>query len=178
MTILVFGGSQGARAINETIADTLHELLFDEGAQIFHVAGSKLYEETKNLIDPKLHDHERYKLMPFCHDMAAVMAMSNLAVCRSGSVSLSELFAAGLPSVLVPFPYAAGDHQLKNAEFAVENNAAIMITDTECNKHNLLKQIQPMIQNPVMLNSMKQSALKLSKPNATIDIVNVLKQIV
>lgn len=175
--LLVFGGSQGARSINQATVKIAHQLVFDEGLQVYHVAGSKLYEETRTMVNEDTLAHSGYHLVPFCHVMSKLMAVSELVICRSGSVSLSELFVSGLPSILVPFPYAAADHQRKNARFAVAKGAAVMLEDLNLTPEILLSQVKEMIGSPFTLSEMKESARLLARPNATNDIVALIKQV-
>lgn len=175
--LLVFGGSQGSRTINLAVAGAAEKLVTELDLQIFHVTGQKLYEETLDRLSDAAKSCPAYHLTPFCHQMNEWMQVSDIALCRSGSVSLSELFVAGLPSILIPFPFAAADHQRKNARFAVEKGAAFMVEDSELSADTLFQHIQKIVQSPDRLAAMKTSALSLAKPNATANIVALIKQV-
>jgi UDP-N-acetylglucosamine--N-acetylmuramyl-(pentapeptide) pyrophosphoryl-undecaprenol N-acetylglucosamine transferase len=119
--LLVFGGSQGARALNDAIVDAFAE----SGPAILHLSGERDYEALR----PRVH-RDDYRLLPFTDDFGAALAAADLAVARAGG-STWELAAAGVPAILVPYPHATADHQTKNARYFAERGGALVVPETE-----------------------------------------------
>ncbi len=125
--ILIFGGSQGAASINQAIKEMLladglpkgYQLLWQTGMNEIDAAHHFIAENNIRFVQP----------FPFINGMQRAYAVADFAVCRAGAMTLSELAAAGLPSVLVPYPFAAGDHQTKNAQALESRKAAIVVND-------------------------------------------------
>ena len=109
--------------------------------------------------------------------MVTVLKASDIAVSRSGSLSLSEIEAAGIAAVLVPYPHAAADHQRKNAKFMVAKDAALYIDDNEINEKILSERLEELINSPDKLFRIQQNALSLAKFDATEKIIEQLKYI-
>ena len=122
-TLLVFGGSQGAKGLNTLVVEASSSL----GCQILHVTGQFDFERVQELVK----DKEGYQALAFCDDMPAAYAVADGAICRSGASSLTELGFLGIPSVLIPYPYAADDHQTANAEVFSDAGAALMSQEKE-----------------------------------------------
>jgi UDP-N-acetylglucosamine--N-acetylmuramyl-(pentapeptide) pyrophosphoryl-undecaprenol N-acetylglucosamine transferase len=178
--LLVTGGSQGARSINKAMLEALPVLLGKApdglNLRIIHQTGKKLYEETMNQLSSEFINHPNYMLRPYYPEMATVLGAADMAVCRAGSLSLSEMYLCEIPTVLIPYPYAAADHQRKNALASVESGASRMILDSECTGASLIEQIRSLVQHPEQLELMRTSCQKLAHPNATQDIIEILKQ--
>lgn len=121
-TLLVMGGSQGARGINEMLSQSLGEYL-DAGIQLLHIAGVDDVEMVQKAFDEL---EGAGCVLKFCSEMGMAYAAADVAVCRSGASSLAELAALALPSVLIPYPYAAEDHQTKNAQIYERGEAALL----------------------------------------------------
>jgi UDP-N-acetylglucosamine--N-acetylmuramyl-(pentapeptide) pyrophosphoryl-undecaprenol N-acetylglucosamine transferase len=172
--LMVTGGSQGARSINQAMAAIVPELLDTLNILVIHQTGKKLYDETLEALPEAYREHPNYLLRPYFDDMAPLLASADLAVCRSGSLSLSELMVCGIPTILIPYPYAAADHQRKNAEAQVAAGTSRMIADKELTGPVLLNAIRSLINEPEALQRMKAAALKMSHPDATEAIVRVL----
>lgn len=163
-TLLVFGGSRGARSINTAILDILPELLAD-GLQIIHVTGTLDWEEIEKRRSDLSQKHElaHYHAFPYLHDdMGMAMAAADLAICRSGASTLGELPLFGLPAILVPYPYA-WRYQKVNADWLAERGAAVVIAD-ETMKTDLLMTIRNLRNDATRLNSMKVAASALTQP--------------
>ncbi|MBV8282444.1 MAG: UDP-N-acetylglucosamine--N-acetylmuramyl-(pentapeptide) pyrophosphoryl-undecaprenol N-acetylglucosamine transferase, partial [Candidatus Eremiobacteraeota bacterium] len=125
-TAIVFGGSQGARSINVALSQMVAHRRLPAGFQVLHIAGERDYEWMA--VERKIEANEnRYRLVPYLDKMALAYAAADIAVCRAGALTLAELAAVGLPSILIPYPHAAGDHQRKNAAVFVRHEAAIEI---------------------------------------------------
>ena len=132
-TLLVMGGSQGARGINRGVTEALTDMS-DLPLQVIHLTGPADFEETQAAYDGiDLPSH----VSAFCHDMQFAYAAADVAVSRSGASSLAESSAFGLPSILVPYPFAADDHQTLNADVYAEVGAAILLKEDELNARSL-----------------------------------------
>lgn len=174
--LVVTGGSQGARTINQAIIGALPYLVEQKGLRVIHQSGKTLYEEAKAEAAREGYDnHPAYLLRPFFEDMAAVMACADLALCRAGSMSLSELYVCGIPSILVPYPFAAADHQRKNALASQQAGASVMIPDADLSVQTLTHTVQELLSQPEHLAQMKAAAHKLAHPDATAQIIKILK---
>ncbi|MEM0951968.1 MAG: undecaprenyldiphospho-muramoylpentapeptide beta-N-acetylglucosaminyltransferase [Cyanobacteria bacterium P01_H01_bin.74] len=178
--LLVTGGSQGARRINEAVIHCAKPLLNEiERLFIVHVTGEKRYDESVALLKshyPELLNHDHYKLLPYTNEMPALLELSSLAVCRAGSLTLSEMFLCAVPTILVPYPHAAADHQHMNSQAAVDAGASIMIPDHQLSPVYLQEQVLSLLNTPTRLTQMAESAKKLAKPNATKAIVEALRK--
>ncbi len=136
-TILVLGGSQGARSINNTISESLINKRLDNNYQILWQTGKRDYTDVSNRLADRANGHA---LFPFAHDMKPVYAAADVAVARAGALTLAELVACRIPAVLVPFPHAAGDHQRRNARSFEERGAAIVVDESNLATTDLLAQ--------------------------------------
>lgn len=162
-TLLVLGGSGGARSINEAMyeyIDTLHDEL---GLQIIWQCGKRYFDRLT--WDVKPDKFENLRLKDFIHDMPAAYAVADLVISRAGALSCSELALTGKPSILVPSPNVAGDHQTKNARSMVDEGAAELITDDEL-KFTLAETVREIITDEQQLNQMSQKAKQLARPEA------------
>ncbi len=175
--LLVTGGSQGARSLNRAVSEALPELLDGLGLAVIHLSGKKLYEETLSALPEAFKNHPRYRLQPYEPHMARLMGAADMALCRAGSLSLSEMYVSGLPTVLVPYPYAAADHQRKNAEASVAAGASRMIADAECTGARIVRELRDLLEHPQTLRVMGEKARTLARPLATQAIVRCLKQV-
>ncbi len=176
--LVVTGGSQGSRTLNRTVVDALPRLVNELGLGVIHQTGRTLYDETLEwLKDAGFEEHPKLWVKPFFENMAAVWGAGDVALCRSGSLTLSELYICGLPSILVPFPYAAADHQRKNALASKKAGASAIILDSECTAEGLVKNLKDILEGPERLENMRQASLALAHPNATQDIIAIIKAI-
>jgi UDP-N-acetylglucosamine--N-acetylmuramyl-(pentapeptide) pyrophosphoryl-undecaprenol N-acetylglucosamine transferase len=166
-TLLVFGGSRGARSINTAVIAILPELLRQQ-VQIIHVTGE--------LDWPQAEPHQNtphYHPFAYLHDdMGLAMAAADLVVCRSGASTLGELPYFGLPSILVPYPYA-WRYQKVNADYLVEHKAGVMMEDSRMTT-DLLPALVTLLRDESHLRQMRAAASALAQPNATEKIVNTL----
>ena len=143
--VLVFGGSKGARRLNDVVIEALPQVLENDQVHILHATGAvdfkrvcALREEhckrpSRDITEdtrPDEHEKEkRYRLVPYIDDMDQVMPAADLVVARAGSTSIAEIIALGIPSILIPFPYAAADHQRTNAQPIADAGAAVVIPE-------------------------------------------------
>lgn len=172
--LLVLGGSQGAKAINEAVVNAA-KALGERGIEIYHQAGAALFEETKAAYAAAGVDNVRVE--PFIDDMAEAYAWADLVLCRAGATTAAELTAAGRAGVLVPFPYAAGDHQTVNAKRLTEAGAAVMLSQSMLEQLDLAEFITGMFGNPDNIKTMALAAGAMGKPDAAARIVDGLEEL-
>lgn len=162
-TLLVWGGSRGAHSLNKAVGDSLHDLL--GWAQVLHISGERDWPalEERRLSLP-LSERVRYSLHPYLHDdFPAALAAADLVVSRAGASVLGEFPAAGLPAILVPYPYA-GAHQRQNAQVLTRCGAAVDLDDDKLD--DLVPLIASLLQDARRLESMAASARAAARPHA------------
>ena len=176
-TILVMGGSQGAKSINTAIADSALELIEKYDLQIIHQTGLKNYESYMDSIKSDLRNNPNYLPKAYLDDIAIYLSCADLVIARAGSLSLSEFNLCELPSILIPYPYAAHNHQYHNAK-ALENlGAAICIEDNLCDADNLIEITSNLLSDKTQLDTMKKANANIAKPDATKKIANAIVEI-
>jgi UDP-N-acetylglucosamine--N-acetylmuramyl-(pentapeptide) pyrophosphoryl-undecaprenol N-acetylglucosamine transferase len=162
-TILIFGGSQGAHAINMAIKEIvpkIEEIL--NGWQIIHITGSKDIDNMKNF-------YQKIKvnvyITDFLKSIGDAYALADLIVARGGS-AITEITAIGVPGIYIPYPYSAGSHQEYNINWLVEHGAGILVRQDENFKNNLLNNIKILLSDDLRRESVKKACKRLGKPNA------------
>ena len=174
-TLLVFGGSQGAHAINEAMFRCLPTLLREApGIHIIHQTGERDYNDARAAYSSLGESAEVYK---FIEDMPAAFARADLVVCRSGASTVAEIAAAAKPAVFVPFPRAADDHQRVNAEALARHGAAVVVEESKLEGVWLAETIAALLQDPHRLRNMSHAARELAHPNAAQDIATMAARI-
>jgi UDP-N-acetylglucosamine--N-acetylmuramyl-(pentapeptide) pyrophosphoryl-undecaprenol N-acetylglucosamine transferase len=171
-TLLVFGGSRGAAAINAAIAPHAADLAAG-GKQIIWQTGSEEFEALRR--EPGA-GREGVVMMPFIENMEYAYAACDLAVCRSGATSLAELARAGVPSVLVPYPHAAADHQTENARAMVEAGASVLVPDPLAGKL-LASAVTELLADGARLRAMAAAARRLGKPDAARELADAVERL-
>ncbi len=167
-TLLVFGGSQGAKAINQAMIQCLPELLKQlPNIHIIHQTGERGYNDALAAYQKAGSSAE---VFPFITDMPAFFARADLILCRSGASTVAEITAAGKPAVFVPFPRAADDHQRVNAQALERAGAAVVVEETKLERVWLADTIAALLGDPGRLQRMSQAARKLAHPDAARDI--------
>jgi len=159
--LLVLGGSQGARALNEAVPRALSSL--GGSVHVRHQCGEKLREEAERAYAQA---GVVARVEPFISDMAGAYADADLVVCRAGALTLAELCAAGVGSVLVPFPQAVDDHQTRNAEYLVEHGAAVLVMQGSALADELRATLSALGADPARRLAMAEAARKLARPDA------------
>lgn len=175
IAILVAGGSRGARSIN-TAMKAVHEAFKDrEDVKIIHATGTDEYSRVcKELgIDEGAVYSKASHIVPYLEEMDMAMAAADIAVFRSGAIGLAELAVRGIPSILIPYPYAAADHQTFNAKAFVSVGAAEMITDANLDGPTLVHAVESMLESPLHRQRMAEATLQLGKPQAAHDIASL-----
>ncbi|CFX62984.1 N-acetylglucosaminyltransferase, MurG [Syntrophomonas zehnderi OL-4] len=173
-TMVAFGGSLGAMTINRAMLDYL-DLSRNEELQIVWITGESAYEEIQAELERRFDRSKmrvRLTMFPYMYNIEEALAVADLAVCRAGAGTVCELSILGLPAILVPYPYAADNHQEKNARALVDKNAALMVIDEFFDGYTLYQKIQELKNNPQLLNQMGKNIHKEAKPDALNAIVD------
>jgi UDP-N-acetylglucosamine--N-acetylmuramyl-(pentapeptide) pyrophosphoryl-undecaprenol N-acetylglucosamine transferase len=176
-SLLVFGGSQGARAINEAMVAALPRLKeLPTLLRIKHQTGAADFEKVKAAYESAGWG-EQAEVRSYIDNMMADFAEADLVLCRAGATTTAELIAAGKASIMVPFPLAADDHQRKNAEALQAGGAARMILQQELNAERLTIEIEKLVQTPEELNRMEEASRKLAHGDAAAAAVDMIEEL-
>ena len=165
-TLLVMGGSQGARHLNEVVVEATAGTAW----QVVHLAGQEDYERVKGAVGKR----PGYRVMAFCSEMAAALAASDFCLARSGASSLTELSHAGLPALLLPYPYAADDHQTANARVYEKAGAAFLFQQNEVTAGRLKVMLEEL--SDESLKGMSKAMKRLAEPEAAARIAKVIEE--
>lgn len=172
-TILVFGGSKGASTINKMVLHSLY--LIEESIwlewQMLIISGE---EDFKNLTEKvtKSPFKETVRVLPYLHNIEDAYDLADLVVCRAGATTIAELSAKGIAAILIPYPYATGNHQLYNARFLESNLAALIIEEKELNREKLAAELSKLLTDNKRLDLLARNSKKLGKRKAAQDIVD------
>jgi UDP-N-acetylglucosamine--N-acetylmuramyl-(pentapeptide) pyrophosphoryl-undecaprenol N-acetylglucosamine transferase len=164
-TILVFGGSAGARSINNALAQVV-KILVETHNVIWQTGRSGVPDTMGTQILDAATNANHLKVLEFIEDMAGAYAVADLAICRAGAMTLAELAMTGVPAVLVPYPYATDDHQTANAKAVEAHGAAVVIKDSEISPETILTSVEHCIESPEVLSSMSAAMKSLARPDA------------
>ena len=179
-TVLVFGGSQGAKRINETIIDIIKNKR-NKDYQMIWATGPKQFDGIKEELEDlnlNINKIQNMKIVPYIYNMEEIMNVVNLIVARSGAMTITEISNLGKPSILVPLPNVSHNHQLYNAK-ALENvGAAKIILNDEINGEKLNKTIEEIVLNKDKMKKMGENALKISTVDAEDKIYEEIKKLV
>jgi len=173
-TLLVIGGSLGAKTINESILSGLDKLI-DANVQVVWQTGKVYFDDIKTKTANK--DLRRIRIYDFIKQMDLAYAVSDAVISRSGALAISELCIAGKPAVLVPSPNVAEDHQTKNAMALVNQEAAIMIKDSEARKR-LVDEALKLLHDEQQSAKLSKNIMALGRPNAAEEIVDEIEKLV
>jgi len=173
--VLILGGSLGAQAINEILPQALVKLHGSTPLNIRHQAGQAHEEATKNLYHSLALSGE---VTAFIADMAEAYQWADLVICRAGALTVSELTAAGVASVLIPYPHAIDDHQTKNAQWLVENGAAEMYAQASLTPEKMHRVIKHLVNDVNTLNSMAERARNLALPDAANQVASICMEMI
>ena len=168
-TILVSGGSRGARTINRAMVEVLKHYAGRRDVQILHATGKGEYEDIISRISAAgldLQQADNIKVKPYLYNMPQAMAIADLAIFRAGATGLAELTAKGIPAILVPYPYAAENHQEHNARAVEKAGAARVILNKDLTAQGLIQAIDELIGKPEKLQAMAEASAKLGRPEA------------
>ncbi|MFQ5848573.1 MAG: undecaprenyldiphospho-muramoylpentapeptide beta-N-acetylglucosaminyltransferase [Candidatus Methylomirabilales bacterium] len=172
LTVLVFGGSQGAHRINQAVAEALPHLgRLRDRLQVIHATG----ERDRNEMEEAYRVWKgAARVLPFIQDMASAYAAADLVVSRAGATTIAELTALGKPALLIPYPFAANDHQRENAEEVVRVGGARLVLDRDLTGHRLALEMHELLDDPAALAEMGRAARGLGRPDAATHLADLV----
>ena len=169
LTILISGGSRGARSINQAMIHVHQQFAGSRDIQLLHVTGQNEYNDiVVNLKQCGIDTNKAGNIIikPYLYNMPQALAVADIAVFRAGAIGLAELTARGIPGILIPYPYAAENHQEFNARVMEEQGAAVVIRDAELNGARLIDVINGLVNSPQTLIDMAAASKKIGCPKA------------
>lgn len=175
-TILISGGSRGARSINRAMIGAHRYFAGSDTVQLLHATGKNEYNDVVARLKKLGIDRRRAGniiIEPYLYDMPKALALADLAIFRAGAVGLAELTARGIPSILVPYPYAAENHQEYNAAAMQKRGAAVVVKDNDISAEKLIDHISALMDAKEKLNAMAEASRALGKPEAAADIAKI-----
>lgn len=179
-TVLIFGGSQGAKKINEAVLPILEEEK-NQSYQILWATGQKNYDEVKQELEDRKKDIQniaRAKIVPYIYNMEEAMNIADLLVCRSGAITITEVAKLGKPAIFVPLPNVSQNHQEKNAKVLQKIGAAYIILNPDLTANKLQDTIQTVITNPKKLEEMGKNAQKIEIKQVEDKIYSEIKRLI
>ncbi len=172
-TLLAFGGSKGAASINRAMFQLLQGYPIND-IQIIWLTGDDAYEDIVKQMGDTTASPNKVMIKPFMNNIEDALAAADLAICRAGASTLSELAILGLPAILVPYPYAAESHQEKNARALIEKKAAEMVIDEFLDGDTLYKKLEELRKNKNGLQKMSLNMKKEARPDALNKILDII----
>mgnify|MGYP001392510591 FL=1 len=174
--VLIFGGSKGASSINRAMVEALDYLSEDKNSLHFiHQTGEEQFENVKKSYRLK---NVSADVSKFIFNMADDYRRSNLIICRAGASTLAEIAACGRAAILVPYPFAANNHQQLNAEYLVEQGAALMVKDCDLSGKKIAELIKEMMHQPNLLQEMEKTSAGVAKKDAGKKVVDLCYELV
>ena len=173
--VLIFGGSRGARPINEAVIKSL-AVLGEKPYQVLYITGDVHFEDVKKEAD-LVGNPQNVIIKPFIHNMPEVLAGMDLVVSRAGATTLAELTSLGIPSILIPSPYVTNNHQEKNARSLSDNGAADMLLERDLNASAFIQSIDRIMLDKDIQKEMKKNALRIGVPDSADRMFRVMKQL-
>ena len=170
-TLLVLGGSLGARRVNQLIAKEL-DFLLASGVQVFWQCGKLYYDEYQHF-----NERENVQVVAFIDKMDLIYAAADVVISRAGASSVSELCLVGKPTVFIPSPNVAEDHQTKNAKAIADKNGAVLLRESELDEQ-FENTFSKLLADENWQKELSQNIKKLAKPNATKDIVEEIIKLI
>lgn len=174
LRLLMLGGSQGARSLNRVVAEAWRGLPSEHRPELWHQTGNRWLQEVQAAYGD---DANAVRIDAFIDDMAKAYEWADIVLCRAGAMTLAELAAAGIGSILVPFPYATDDHQTANATYLAERDAAVVIAESDCTPFRLQQIITELNQNRESLVNMAEKARASSMPEADVAVARVCEEL-
>lgn len=171
--VTIVSGSRGASPINEAVIAWLGQSDFTD-YQVVWVTGQTHFEQVQSRLRQFDRSLDHVQILPYFHEMPALLSLSTLAISRAGATILAELTALGVPSVLIPSPYVTHRHQDDNAQTLVDAGAAILLPEEDLNAMTLQEKVEGLLRNPFRLESMKKSSLALGHPDALDKVMDIL----
>ncbi len=179
MTLTIMGGSQGAKSINNTAIEVIKEFSQELNLQIIFQTGKKNYDEVTECLNqyyPAWKQDKNLIIKPYFDNMIAVLKSSDIVISRAGSLSLSEICASNVVPILIPFPYAAANHQRINAKCLLDSGACIYIEDKDLEPNKLRETVVDLLNNPIKMDYLKQNASYLAKYDAAKEIAELVQK--
>ncbi|WP_141431282.1 undecaprenyldiphospho-muramoylpentapeptide beta-N-acetylglucosaminyltransferase [Bacillus sp. 03113] len=174
-TVLIVGGSRGARPINDAVIKSLVEF-GQKPYQVLYVTGEVHYEMVQKEVQI-IGNPDNVLIKPFIHNMPEVLAGVDLVVARAGATTLAELTSLGVPSILIPSPYVTNNHQEKNARALSDHGAAILIKEQDLTEDRFVREIDQILLNESKLESMKKKAIELGIPDAALKLFHLMEEV-
>ena len=174
--ILVFGGSRGAHALNRIVPGALR-MLGSACLNVLHQCGAAEVEKARVLYG-RLDGHSTVKVCAFIDDMAAAYADADLVIARAGAITVAEIAACGVAAILIPYPYAVDDHQTANAQFLVEQGAAVLLPESELTAARLFEVVSELHADQEKRLSMARRARALAVPDAARSVARCCQELV
>jgi UDP-N-acetylglucosamine--N-acetylmuramyl-(pentapeptide) pyrophosphoryl-undecaprenol N-acetylglucosamine transferase len=176
IVLLAFGGSRGARHLNESLVSVSDRILADDSTVVVHVAGPLEASAVRESLRGAVKDApRRWQVHEYIEDMGSALAAADLVVARAGATSIAEITALGRPAVLVPYPYATDDHQTLNAQALVEHDAAVMVPDAEIDDSRFGDVIVELLVDGERRASMAAASKALGRPGAAADVAELAR---
>lgn len=174
--VLIFGGSRGARPINEAVVKSFAQLR-EKPYQVLYVTGDAHFEDVKKEVE-LVGNPENVVIKPFIHNMPEVLAGTDLTIARAGATTLAELTSLGIPSILIPSPYVTNNHQEKNAQALSDHGAAQILLEKDLTSKKLIDSMDQILIDDKKLKEMKQAAKKLGIPDAAGRLFKLMQSLV
>jgi len=168
LKLLVVGGSLGAKAINDIMPEVLSKWSFSQRLDVWHQTGKRNFDDVSALYKKA---NVSARVEAYLDNMNQAYYWADIVLCRAGAMTVSELAEAGLPSILVPYPYAIDDHQTENARHLERVGAAFLLPQPELTSDKVIELLAPLLENESTLVEMGEQAKKVAHPNATHDVV-------
>ena len=175
--VLVFGGSQGAQSINQSLLEIIVNKK-NKDYQIMWAAGPEQYKEIKKKLEEvniNIENIDNVKIVPYIYNMEEIMNIADLVVCRSGAMTITEISVVGKPAIFIPFPYATENHQEYNAKVLENVGAARIILNKDLNSEILGNTINEIVNNKILMQEMSKNANKVAMKNVEDKIYNEIK---
>ncbi|MCL4155721.1 UNVERIFIED_CONTAM: hypothetical protein GTU68_033131 [Idotea baltica] len=179
LNVLIIGGSRGARALNEVVPQaikTLLEVQPDLKLSVWHQTGPADEVSVQDAYEEITSKAESVQVSAYINEVTDAYQWADVMISRAGAMTVSELSAAALPGVLVPFPHHVDDHQTRNAKFLVDAGAAVLMPQPELNKDSLANTLRELIKSPEKLITMAKAAQSLHKSNAAVVVADALQE--
>jgi len=177
--ILSFGGSGGQNKLNEAMLYVIEKYVNNDFVQIIHVTGNRFYEDFSNkLKEKKLNLKNNVKVIPYLYNMPEALSIADLVITSAGAITLAEISAVGVPSILIPKGYTAENHQEYNARVFSDKGASHLILERDLTGENLYNDIKELIYDTKKLRAMSRKSKMLGNINATEKIVDIIHELI
>lgn len=176
--ILSFGGSGGQWKLNQAILNGIEKEYIDDNIQITHITGKKLYRDFQIALDEKnIKLKKNIKIFPYLYEMPEALNIADIVITSSGAITLSEISAIGVPSILIPKAYTAENHQEYNARDFEKKGASVVILEKELDGEVLFEKIDEILNDKEKLRNMSKNSKKIGKLNASSEIMELIRQL-